>query len=136
MGALNRISGYVNAVNTFSSLSQEIVVMRIRYVLILALIFPYCFGSAGWAQGQQTSNASVRKVLRRTEPAYPEVARKMNLGGIVRVVAVVAADGGVTKVEPVGGSPVLLQAAETAVAQWKFAPGAESKEIVELRFTP
>jgi len=29
-----------------------------------------------------------------------------------------------------------LQAAETAVAQWKFAPGSESKEIVELHFAP
>jgi TonB family protein len=107
-----------------------------RYVLILALVFSYCFGPARPAHSQQTANTGTRKVLHKTEPAYPDVARKMNLGGTVRVVAVVAADGGVMKVEPVGGSPVLLQAAETAVAQWKFAPGAESKEIVELRFTP
>lgn len=110
--------------------------MRMRYVLILALVFSYCVGSAGWAQTQQTSSTGTRKVLHRKEPAYPDVARKMNLGGTVRVVAVVAPDGGVTKVEPVGGSPLLLQAAETAVAQWKFAPGSESKEIVELHFTP
>lgn len=110
--------------------------MRIRYALVFALIFSYCLSPAPTALSQQTSNLSVRKVLHKTEPAYPDVARKMNLGGTVRVVAVVAADGGVTKVEPVGGSPVLLQAAETAVAHWKFAPGAESKELVELRFTP
>ena len=110
--------------------------MRMRYVVILALMFSYFFGPAGSAHSQQTSNPGVRKVLHRTEPAYPEIARKMNLGGTVKVVAVVGTDGGVTKVEPVGGSPVLLQAAETAVAQWKFAPGTESKEIVELRFTP
>lgn len=110
--------------------------MRKRYVLILVLIVSCCFGPSPAAHAQQTSTPSTRKVLHKTEPAYPEIARKMNLGGTVRVVAVVGADGGVTKVEPVGGSPVLLQAAETAVAQWRFAPGAESKEIVELRFTP
>ena len=33
-------------------------------------------------------------------------------------------------VEPVGGSPVLLQAAEDAVYKWKFAAAAaESKEL-------
>ena len=110
--------------------------MRMRYVAIVALIFSYSFGPAGSAHSQQSSTVSGRKVLHKAEPAYPEIARKMNLGGTVKVVAVVAADGAVTKVEPVGGSPVLLQAAETAVAQWKFAPGSESKEIVELRFTP
>ncbi len=60
----------------------------------------------------------------------------MNLGGTVRVVAVVASDGEVKSVEPVGGSPVLLKAAEDAVSKWKFAPGPESRESVELHFTP
>lgn len=110
--------------------------MRKQYVFILALIASWCFGPIRWAQTQQASNPVVRKVLHRKEPAYPEVARKMNLGGTVRVVAVVAADGGVTKVEPVGGSPLLLQAAVAAVAEWKFAPGPESKELLELHFTP
>jgi outer membrane biosynthesis protein TonB len=60
----------------------------------------------------------------------------MGLGGTVRVVAVVGSDGSVKKVEPVGGSPLLVQAAETAIAQWKYAPGAETQESVELHFTP
>jgi TonB family protein len=86
--------------------------------------------------GQQASADSTRKILRQTPPAYPELARKMNLGGTVKVVAVVMANGDVKSVEPVGGSPVLIKAAEDAVAKWKFAPGGESKEIVELHFTP
>ena len=60
----------------------------------------------------------------------------MKLGGTVKVVAVVAADGNVKSVEPMGGSPVLLKAAEDAVAKWKFAPGSESKETVELHLNP
>ncbi len=54
----------------------------------------------------------------------------------MKVIAVVGADGEVKSVEPMGGSPVLLKAAQDAVSKWKFAPGAESKEIVELHFTP
>lgn len=60
----------------------------------------------------------------------------MNLGGTVKVVAVVAPDGSVKKVDPVGGSPILVQAAQSAISQWKYAPGSESKETVELHFTP
>ncbi len=88
------------------------------------------------AQGQQASGDGVRRILRQLPPAYPELAKKMSLGGTVKVVAIVMANGDVKSVEPVGGSPVLLKAAQDAVAKWKFAPGGESKEIVELHFTP
>jgi outer membrane biosynthesis protein TonB len=60
----------------------------------------------------------------------------MNLGGTVKMIAVVGADGTVKRIEPVGGSPLLMQAAQNAISQWKFAAGAESREIVELHFTP
>jgi outer membrane biosynthesis protein TonB len=61
----------------------------------------------------------------------------MNLAGTVKVVAVVTPDGKLKKVEPVGGSPVLLQAAEGAVTEWKFAPaGSESRDVVEVHFHP
>ena len=60
----------------------------------------------------------------------------MNLGGTVKVIAVVAQDGSVKKVEAVGGSPILVEAAQSAISQWKYAPGSESKETVELHFTP
>ncbi len=110
--------------------------MQTRYVLVLLLLCSFCFGPAGTAQGQQTSTESGRKILRKMPPDYPEIARKMNLGGTVKVVAVVAADGDVKSVEPKGGSPILLKAAEDAVAKWKFASGGESKETIEFHFAP
>jgi TonB family protein len=88
------------------------------------------------AQNQQASAEVLRRIVRKTLPTYPEIAKKMNLSGTVRVVAVVAPDGEVKSVEPLGGSPVLLKAAEDAVTKWKFAAGPESKEIVELHFNP
>ena len=110
--------------------------MWMRHVLILFLGSSSLFGLAGTAQGQQSSAENVRRIIRQTAPAYPELAKKMNLGGTVKVMAIVAPDGSVKSVEPVGGSPVLIKAAQDAVAKWKFATGAESREIVELHFTP
>lgn len=110
--------------------------MKTRYVVALFLLCSHCFGPAGKAQSQQTSIQSSRQILRKTAPAYPEVARRINLGGTVRVIAIVAADGNVKSVEPKGGSPILLKAAEDAVAKWKFATGSESQELIEVHFAP
>lgn len=46
-----------------------------------------------------------------------------------------------TKTEIAGGkmfvSPLLIQAARSALAEWKFAPaGTESKETIEMHFEP
>ena len=110
--------------------------MQLRNVLALFLLFSSGFGPAASAQNQQTPTENGRKVVRKLAPEYPELARKMNLGGTVRVVAVVAADGDVKAVEPKGGSPILLKAAEDAVAKWKFASGGESRETIEVHFAP
>jgi membrane protein involved in colicin uptake len=61
----------------------------------------------------------------------------MNIAGTVKVYAIIAPDGTVKSVEPVGGSPLLVQAAQDAISRWKFVPAAgESKELVELHFHP
>ncbi len=87
------------------------------------------------AHSQQSSTEVKRKVVRKVDPTYPEMAKRLNLGGTVRVLAVVATDGNVKAVEPVGGSPLLVQAAQEAVGRWKFVPAAaESKELIELHF--
>ncbi len=103
-------------------------------VLSFFLLFLTFFGPARMAQSQQSTSS--RRIMRQVAPVYPDVAKKINLGGTVKVIAVVGADGDVKSVEPVGGSPVLLKAAQDAVAKWKFAPGGESREPIELHFTP
>jgi outer membrane biosynthesis protein TonB len=111
-------------------------IMRMRYVLVLLLLFSYCVGPSGTAQGQQASSTAARRVIQKTNPVYPDIAKRMNLSGTVKVVAVVLADGMVKSVEPVGGSPVLIKAAQDAVVKWRFAAGGESRELIELRFDP
>ncbi len=109
--------------------------MRMRSFPVLFVVL-LCFGAAHLAQSQQVSDAG-RKLVRKVDPVYPEMARRANLTGTVKIYAVVAPDGTVKSVEPVGGSPLLVQASESAIKQWKFAPAAgESKELVELHFHP
>ncbi len=111
--------------------------MRKRCALILILALLYGFRPATPAHCQQPSSTeNGRKVIRKVPPVYPDEAKRMNLSGTVRVVADIGPDGSVKKIEPVGGSPILLQAAENAISRWRFAPGPESKENVELHFTP
>jgi len=110
--------------------------MRIQLTPIVALALSLLLVPAVQAQNQQTTSESRRPVVVRVAPQYPDAARRIGLGGTVRAVAVVGSDGKVKKVEAVGGSPLLVQAAQNAISQWKFAPGAESQEAVELHFTP
>jgi len=108
--------------------------MRMRSVLLIVLCGFLQF--AGWAQGQ-TASDSGRKIVRRVEPRYPEVARRMNVIGTVKVFAVVAADGTVKAVEPVGGSPLLVEVSTLAIKEWKYAAASsETKELIELHFHP
>ncbi len=85
------------------------------------------------AQGSQ--GVSPRKIVVQTSPVCPDLARRMNLQGMVRLLVTVAADGTVKSVDVLGGHPLLANAAEMAVHGWRWAPAAaESKEIVEMKF--
>ena len=110
--------------------------VRMREALICLVVLSCCFGTVATAQDQAPANPSGRKVLRKVEPAYPTLAKSMHLGGTVKVIVTVTPDGSVKKMDPVGGHPLLVQSAETAISQWKYAPGTESRETVELHFTP
>jgi TonB family protein len=110
--------------------------VRMRKTLIWMGVLCCCFGVVARTQDQAPGNAAGRKILRKVDPLYPALAKRMNLAGTVKVIVVVGPDGNVKKVEPVGGSPLLMQAAESAISQWKYAPGPESREPVELHFTP
>jgi TonB family protein len=107
--------------------------LRKRAVGTLLLIALFCFVPFH----SQAQDAAKRKLLDRVAPAYPTLARSMALEGIVKVEALVAADGTVKSVEIKGGHPVLAQAAQNAVRHWKWEPAThESHEVVELKFSP
>ena len=86
------------------------------------------------APGQTT--VTKRKVSHKIVPDYPAVARQMNITGKVKIEALVEPDGHVKSTHAVGGSPLLIEAAERALKNWKFESGPkETTEIIEFDFT-
>jgi len=82
-------------------------------------------------------NDLARKVKSKVSPVYPDIARRMNISGMVKLVVVVAPNGSVKSVKPLGGHPLLVSAAQDAVKKWKFESASEeSSGVVELTFKP
>ena len=75
-----------------------------------------------------------RKVVIRVKPAYPELARQMNVTGTVKIEVVIAANGSIKSLKPIGGHPLLIQSASEALKKWRFAPGPETTTIVVFQF--
>jgi len=78
-----------------------------------------------------------RKVKSRVNPVYPDLARRMNLRGTVKVLVVVSPEGNLKNSKVVGGNPILVNAALDALKKWKFEPSSEeSTGTVEFQFQP
>jgi TonB family protein len=79
----------------------------------------------------------VRRAKVKVAPVYPDLARKMNITGTVKIQVVVAPNGTVKDAKVLGGHPVLAGAALDAVRKWRFEPApVESSGVVELKFEP
>ena len=84
---------------------------------------------------QEIQDDSTRKIVSRAIPIYPELARKMGLEGLVKLQVTVAPNGTVKSVQALGGSPLLVKAAEDSVYKFRWIPAnQETKEVVEMRF--
>lgn len=104
--------------------------MRWRNALLLALCFSL-------APAQSVSPENQRKVVHQVPPAYPSLAQQMNIEGTVRLEVTVAPNGVVKKINVLGGSPILVQAAQSAIVGWKWEPRAEqTTESVQINFHP
>ena len=85
--------------------------------------------------GQQEELASPRKLLSKVAPTYPDLARRANIHGAVKLLLSVEPDGDVSSAEAIGGNPVLVKASVDAVRKWKYATGPQlTKEVIELKF--
>jgi TonB family protein len=89
-------------------------------------------------RAQQTQNEDlVRRAKTKVQPFYPELARKMNITGTVKIEVVVAPNGSVKDARVVGGHPVLASAALDAAKKWRFEPaGSESTGVIDFKFEP
>ncbi len=106
------------------------------WLAALAVLFSLFIPVPASSQSQAESTGK-RRVVQRTAPAYPALARSMALTGVVRVEVVVSPDGSAKTVGVKGGHPVLTQAVVNAVHNWKWEPAPrESRELVEVIFSP
>jgi len=93
-------------------------------------------GVAG-LRAQDAQNEIVRRAKTKVQPVYPDLARKMNITGTVKVSVTVSPNGTVKDARVVGGHPVLAGAALDAVRKWRFEPASvESTGIVDFKFEP
>jgi TonB family protein len=110
--------------------------MKSRIAVALLVLVPALMLAPSRTPAQETAEGA-RKVVTKVVPQYPSLARSMNLQGVVRADVLVAPDGKVKFIEVKGGHPVLVDAAQHALRDWKWAPAPrETHESVELRFNP
>jgi TonB family protein len=78
-----------------------------------------------------TRAADDRAVKSRVAPVYPELAKRLKVGGSIKIEATVDPDGKVVDTKTVSGNHILSTAAEEAVRKWKFVP-ATAQSTVEV----
>src|SRR5258706_6812964 len=99
-----------------------------------AVVVVLLAGASAFSQSGSTDETR-RKVKSKTTPAYPELARRMNVSGKVKIEVVIAPDGRVKSTRVVGGHPLLVQTCQDALKEWKFVPASEeTTQIVEFEF--
>ncbi len=103
------------------------------YSAVLSLIV---LGTVSFPVNAQVEEVTgTRKLVSQVSPAFPPLARTMNLTGAVRLIVVVEPSGSVKSVQQRGGSPIFVQAAESAVRAWRWEKrDHETVESVEVRF--
>lgn len=102
-------------------------------VVILAVAASPTHSGAQQAQSEEI----VRRAKSKVQPSYPDLARKMNIAGTVKIEVVVAPNGTVKVARVVGGHPVLATAALDAAKKWRFEPSSEeSSGVIDFKFEP
>lgn len=79
--------------------------------------------------------ADARKPVASPNPEYPEIARRMNISGTVKVEIVISADGTIKSAKVLGGHPLLAEAVQKALQKWKYVPAAsETTLLLDFKF--
>jgi len=74
-----------------------------HHVVIVLLTLLTLAASAATTQDSDISRQE-RRVVYKVAPVYPELAKRMQIAGVVKLRATVAPRGSVKSIEPVGGA--------------------------------
>ncbi len=76
-----------------------------------------------------------RQTVTAPEPEYPEVAKRMSLHGTVKLKIWIAPTGNVSRVEYIGGHPLLAESAISAVKKWTYEKAPkETTQVIAVKF--
>ncbi|MGC1371401.1 MAG: energy transducer TonB [Candidatus Sulfotelmatobacter sp.] len=115
--------------------SKDVAVLITAAVIVVVAGKPLRVQAQNQTQPQDSQNEIVRRAKTKVAPVYPDLARKMNLSGVVKIAVVVAPNGAVKEARVIGGHPVLAGAALDAVRKWKFEPASvETSGVVDVKF--
>jgi TonB family protein len=96
------------------------------------MVSAFLLGVAVCSFSQETTG---RKPVKSDPPVYPEMARKLNLAGAVKLEVTVNPNGTVKSIKVKGGNPVLAAAAQSSVKNWTYEPGStETTALVTINF--
>ncbi len=80
----------------------------------------------------RVSNISEGNLIHRVQPEYPPLARAARIQGQVVLQALISKEGTIEHLRVLTGHPMLVQAAEAAVSQWRYRPYYLNHEPVEV----
>ncbi|HEV2401510.1 MAG TPA: energy transducer TonB [Candidatus Sulfotelmatobacter sp.] len=113
-------------------MSRRIAAMLLATISIFATSVPCRLG----AQTSQNDEL-IRRAKTKVQPSYPELAKKMQISGTVKIQVTVAPNGTVKEARVLGGHPVLVTSALDAAKKWRFEPAAaESTGVIDFKFEP
>lgn len=76
-----------------------------------------------------------RKPKNKVVPVYPELAKRMNVVGSVKIEVTITPAGSVKSTKVVGGHPLLIDSALDALKKWRFeSAGDETTQVVVFNF--
>lgn len=111
--------------------------VSLRVMITVVAMFSTIHLNAQAGQNPQAaqSNDISRRAKTKVQPVYPDLARKMNITGTVKVEVVVGSNGVVKEARVLGGHPVLASAAVDAARRWRFEPSAaDSTGVIDFQF--
>lgn len=75
------------------------------------------------------------KLVNRVTPQYPPLARQTRVSGAVKLHAIISKDGSIMELSVISGHPLLVQAAISAVKEWRYQPTLLNGQPVEVETT-
>jgi TonB family protein len=110
--------------------------MAILWLGMVTALGSVIISSAPVSAQEAKTDELTRKPKTKVSPVYPDLAKRMSITGTVRLAVVVAPNGQVKTTKPIGGHPILVNAAMDAMKQWRFEPASsESSGVVEFKFS-